>query len=253
MRLLGPLVCPRILPQGSLPASVMETQDFFRKAYVPSIQREVPSPGYILNLPLLSQLGLMLPRWILYEGISVACSATIDQMNLRDLRDHITQDPPMLLLVSGRSNNNQQHVTFGLFYPKGFLPDGYDEELEPRMLQFEPVQRYFGTHNSKDYSIQFDLEGENPTMTGQVTWQTKVLLKEESNTAPTDRFIVKDDVMNLTVSSKGLGHFMVRAHRFPGVDEYFDVDAVELVKCDNQRIFVADYEYDECYYYLDDD
>lgn len=139
MRLLGPLVCPRILPQGSLPASVMETQDFFRKAYVPSIQREVPFPGYILNLPLLSQLGLMLPRWLLYEGMSVACSATIDQINLRDLRDHITQDPPVLLLVSGRSNNNQQHVTFGLFYPKGFLPDGYDEELGARMFQFEPV------------------------------------------------------------------------------------------------------------------
>lgn len=90
-------------------------------------------------------------------------------------------------------------------------------------------------------------------MTGQVTWQTKVWLKEESNTAPTNRSIAKDNAMSLTVSSKGLGHFMVQAHRFPRVNEYFDVVAVELVKCDNQRIIVADYEYDECYYYLDND
>lgn len=57
--------------------------------------------------------------------------------------------------------------------------------------------------------------------------------------------------MSLEVNSKGLGHFMIQAHNLPKVNEYFHVDAMELVNCDFRQIFVDDYEY--CYHNHEDD
>ncbi|ODM19561.1 hypothetical protein SI65_04546 [Aspergillus cristatus] len=159
----------------------------------------------------------------------------------------------MLLLVSGRSNQDQQHVTFGFFYPKGFLSKRFDEEIKARMFQLEPVQRYFTDYKSKAYSIQFELEDEISTMMGQVTWQDKSAPAKENNTTSTEMPIIKHNVMSLTVDSKGLGHFMVQAHNLLEVDEHFDVDAVELVRSEKQRIFVADFDYGYSYNYYEDD
>ena len=243
MRILGPLLCPKLLPQDRLPSSVVETQEFIKKSYAPSFQREVPSSGYIFNLPLLGQLGLMLPRWVPEQGMSVAWSATRDQMNLCDMKDHITQKPPLLLLVSGRSRQDQQHVTFGFSYPKGFIPEEFDDEfgmIKATMFQFEPVQRAFHITGGEadDYFIRVDLE-DNPTITSQISREDK-------------RSVGNQSVLSLKVDSKGLGHFMVQVHNLPSINEYFHVDALELVKCDFQQIFVNDYEY---YYhnYEDDD
>lgn len=44
---------------------------------------------------------------------------------------------------------------------------------------------------------------------------------------------------------------MIQAHNLPKVNEYFHVDAMELVNCDFRQIFVDDYEY--CYHNHEDD
>lgn len=243
MRLLGPLLCPRPLPQGtgSLPSSVVETQKFIRESYTPSLQRDAPSSGYIFSLPLLGQLGFMLPCGILRQGMSIAWSASArrDQINLCDMRDNITQHPPLLLLVSGHSNQNQQHVTFGLTHPKGFFDPNSTFPMESLMFQLEPVQRvfYITSGQDNDYFIQFNMEGENPTLTCQFSEKGNCLTGDQS-------------IMRLVVDSKGLGHFMIQARHFPQVNDYFHVDAMELIKCDFHHIVVNDYEY---YYHRHED
>lgn len=161
-------------------------------------------------------------------------------MESKGLRDHITRDPPMLLLVSGRSNQDQRYVTLGFFYPKAFLSERFNKEIEARIFQLEPVQRYFTDFESKVYSIQFDLEGEIPTITGRITRKRK---QYHTNR----KAMIKHNVMSLAVNSKGLGHFMVQAHNLPEVGGHFGVDAVKLAKSEKRHIFIADFEYDQCW------
>lgn len=76
--------------------------------------------------------------------------------------------------------------------------------MEAIKFQVEPVKQAFHVigkgHN--DYSIHFDLEGENPTITCQIIREDKGSIGNQS-------------VMRLEVNSKGLGHFMIQTHNLP--------------------------------------
>lgn len=45
------------------------------------MHREVPLPGHIFNLPILSQLGILLPRYLVYYGISVDLTVKNDKIH----------------------------------------------------------------------------------------------------------------------------------------------------------------------------
>ena len=142
-------------------------QEFLRVSFTSSAHCEVPSSGSIFSLPMLSQLGITLPRYLLLEGVSVDWTAKINQLDLGKMKDHINQRPPMVLLVSGSSQD--QRVKFGLFYPKGFV----DPEEKPCIFQLEPVHRAVWAPSSKEnVSIQVDLdENKNSTLVASINWK----------------------------------------------------------------------------------
>lgn len=218
-------------------------QAFLRESYIPSAHREAPSSGYIFSLPILSQLGIMLPRYLLLEGVSVDWTARINQLDLGKLKDHITQTPPIVLLVSGSSQDQQ--VRFGLFYPKGSV----EEEEKPCIFQLEPVHRVLRTPSSKkeNVSIQVDLDkNKNPILAASITWKRESSIAYEPDgegSALIGRLAIEYDTMSLVVSEEGLGRFTVQRENYPKLDEHFRVDVVELLKCDHQRVFVGDFDY----------
>lgn len=115
-------------------------QAFLRESYIPSAHREAPSSGYIFSHPILSQLGIILPRYLLLEGVSVDWTARINRLDLDKLKDHIT---------AHRSSGQDQQVRFGLFYPKGSV----EEEEKPCIFQLEPVHRVLRTPSSKKENV----------------------------------------------------------------------------------------------------
>ena len=210
-------------------------QTFLRESFTPSAHRGAPSSGSIINLPILSQLGIMLPRYLLLEGVSVDWTANIDQLDLGEMKNHINKTPPMVLLVSGSSQD--QRVKFGLFYPRGSV----GPEEKPCIFQLEPVHRAFWTPSSKEnVSIQVDLdENKKSSLVASISW------KRESygeNSALNDKLAIEDNTMSLVASEEGFGHFTVR-EKYPKIDEHFRADVVELLKCDHQRVFVEDFNY----------
>lgn len=116
---------------------------------------------------MLSQLGIMLPRYLLLEGVSVDWTAKIDQRDLGKMKDHINQTSPMVLLVSGSSQD--QRVKFDLFYFKVYV----DPEEKPCIFQLEPVHRAVWAPSSKEnVSIQVDLdENKNSTLVASINWK----------------------------------------------------------------------------------
>lgn len=211
-------------------------QAFLRESFTPSVQRETPSSGSIFSLPILSQLGIMLPRYLLLEGVSVDWTAQINQLDLGKMKDHINQTPPMVFLVSGSSQDRK--VKFGLFYPKGCV----DPEEKPCIFQLEPVHRALWTPSSKEnVSIQVDLdENKNPLLAASITWKRGPY---GESSASDDRLAIEHDMMSLVVSEEGSGRFTVQREKHPKIDEQFRVDVVELLKCDHQRVFVEDFDY----------
>lgn len=202
-----------------MPYSVPEMQAFFKEAYLPSIQRKVPASGLLFNLPILSQLGFVLPRYIPLEGISVSWSDGV--YKLRELRNHLTESPPMILLVSG-SDDEDQNFTFGLFNPTGYS----DEEQTACAFQLEPVHRIFRVSpgNPGNCSIQLESEGEWPTLNGRLT--------------------AKEQDMELMVDITNFGSFYVRGQDgSAAVTEIFYADVVELLCCDQERVMVEDFDY----------
>ena len=211
-------------------------KEFLRESFTPSAHREVPSSGSIFSLPMLSQLGIMLPRYLLLEGVSVDWTAKIDQLDLGKMKEHINQTPPMVLLVSGSSQD--QRVIFGLFYPKGYV----DPEEKPCIFQLEPVHRAFWTpFLTESVSIQVDLDGnKNSLLAASITWKRKPY---GESPVSDDRFAIEHDTMSIVASEEGFGRFTVQRENHPKTDESFRVDAIELLKCDHQRVLVEDFDY----------
>lgn len=196
----------------------------------PSVHREVTLPGHIFDLPILSQLGILLPRYLVCYGISVDWTVKNDKIHLGKLENHITEKPPIVLLVSGSSQG--QKVIFGLLYPKGSTV----EETEPYLFQLEPVHRVFSApylyrHN---LSIQvYSDDDKKPTLEAAIIWG-----KISQSSAMVDRPAAGNNIMSLAVSEEGFGHFIVDRDSFPRIEERFSVDAIELLKCDHQKIIV---------------
>ena len=185
---------------------------------------------------MLSQLGIKLPRYLLLEGVSVDWTAKIKQLDLGKMKDHINQRPPMVLLVSGSSQD--QRVKFGLFYPKGYV----DPEEKPCIFQLEPVHRAFWAPSSKEnVSIRVDLdENKNPVLAASITWKREPY---GESSASDDKLAIEYDAMSLVASEEWSGRFTVQRDKYPKIDEHFRVEVVELLKCDHQTVFVEDFEY----------
>lgn len=70
--------------------------------------------GLIFNLPILSQLGFMLPLEIPQGDISVAWSAKANKIHdWSDLSCRVIQSAIMILLVSG-SNSQDEHMIWSI-------------------------------------------------------------------------------------------------------------------------------------------
>lgn len=177
----------------------------------------------------------MLPRYLLLEGVSVDWTANIDQLDLGEMKNHINKTPPMVLLVSGSSQD--QRVKFGLFCPRGSV----EPEEKPCIYQLEPVHRVFWTPSSKEnVSIQVDLdENRKPILAASINWKRGPY---GESPALNDKLAIEDNTMSLVASEEGFGHFIVR-EKYPKIYEHFRVDVVELLKCDHKRVFVEDFEY----------
>lgn len=215
-------------------------QTFLRESYISSVHSEVPSSGNIFSLPILSQLGIMLPRYLLLEGMSVDWTASIDQRNLSKLKDHIAQMPPIIFLVS--EERQDEHIKCCLFYPKGSVK----EEEKPCILQLEPVHRIFRTASSKKENVSIQVDSDNMTLVASITWERESSITDESgwkSPALTSSLAIEYDTMELVVLEEGLGQFMVERENHSTVNVPLCIDAVELLKCDHQRIFVEDFEY----------
>ena len=179
----------------------------------------------------------MLPRYLLLEGVSVDWTARINQLDVGKLKDHINQTPPMVLLVSGNSQDRQ--VKFGLFFPKGSV----DPEEKPCIFQLEPVHRAFWTPSLKkeNVSIQLDLdENKNPLLAASITWKREPY---GEGPASDNRHATEHNTMGIVASEEGFGRFTVQRENYPKTDENFCVDAVELLKCDHQRVLVEGFDY----------
>lgn len=235
-QLLSLLVYYRPLPQGKYPFSAEEMPTFFEISYKPSVRREVPSPGYIFSLPILSQLRIMLPRYLLFHGVSVDLTVRNDQMDLGKLVNHIIQKPPIVLLVSGSSQD--QEVIFGLSYPGGSFKSGAGACI----FQLEPVHRIFRTPPlTKNYSHSIKVRSDDdkkPTLVASTVWERK-----SHGSAVIDKFGVGHNLMSLVVSEEGFGQFTVERELFPRIEEHFSVDAIELLKCDHQEFIAEDFDY----------
>lgn len=179
----------------------------------------------------------MFPRYLLLEGMSVDWTVGIDQLDVGKLKDHINQTPPMVLLVSGNSQDRQ--VKFGLFFPKGSV----DPEENPCIFQLEPVNRAFWTPSLKkeNVSIHVDLdENKNPLLMASITWKREPY---GEGPASDNRLATELDTMTIVASEEGFGRFTVQTENYPEIDENFCVDAIELLKCDHQRVLAEDFDY----------
>lgn len=146
-----------------MPSSVPKIQAFLKETFTLSIQRKVPAPGSIFNLPILNQLGFMLPRYIPLGSMSVSWPAGVDK--LREVRNHVTELPPTILLVSG-SDDEDQNATFDVFNPKG-----YSDKLTACAFQLQPVYWVFciPPGNPGNFFIQLGSGDEWPTLTSRLT------------------------------------------------------------------------------------
>lgn len=167
--------------------------------------------GLIFNLPILSQLGFLLPLEIPRVDISVAWSAKADQIHdWSDLSCRVTQSAIMRLLVSG-SNSQDEHMIFGLFKDSKFSQTVCS-------FQLKPVHRAFRLppEGKENCSIQVEsIEGGKSVLGCRLT--------------------AKHQTSSLVLDTKGLGHFSFQRpddFHCASVDERFHVDAVELLQSD---------------------
>lgn len=231
-QLLNPLLYHTLSSEDKYPSSVNEILKVLEVSSKPSVHREVPSPGHIFNLPILSQLGILLPRYLVDYGISVDLTVKNDEMDLGKLEKHIIEKPPIVLLVSG--SNQGQKVIYGLFYPKGSI----DEEAEPCIFQLEPVHRVFRTEYLYRHGLSIQVhpnDDKKPTLETSIIWG-----KMPQSSAMIDRLGAGNNIMSLAVSEEGFGHFTVNRDSFSRIEERFSVDAIELLKCDHQKINVEE-------------
>lgn len=190
--------------EGFLSADKIRT--ILQDASIRSIQRRLPSTN-ILNPAVLSQVDTILPEDILPQNISLLWSRRGDQLDLNTLVGQIPIQTPSILLVSGKSEN--QDVIFGLFEPK----EPEDKLIQPFMVQLAPVHRVFRPLRRTtecSYCILLDQSRGSLTLTCQ-------LLQSEQCIA---RLVV----------SGNQGHFTLPNDT--SADKHFLVDAMELLKVD---------------------
>ena len=108
---------------------------------------------------------MILPEYILPQNISILWSRRGDQLDLNTLMGQIPIQTPSILLVSGKSEN--QDVVFGLFEPK----EPEDKSIQPFMVQLAPIHRVFRPLRRTtecSCSILLDQARGSPTLTCQL-------------------------------------------------------------------------------------
>ena len=215
---MGPFASIKPLPQeGSLSADEMRA--ILQKASIRSPQREIPSSANILSPPILSQLDIILPHYILPQNISISWFGRGDQLDLNKLRHQIPIQTPSILLVSGRDEN--QDVIFGLFEHKG----SEDETIKPFIVQLAPLHRVFHPLSGiAECSILLDQAGGSPTLIGQL-----ISSEYENASASPDQLESQQCIARLVVCGNS-GHFTLSNDA--SIDEHFHVNAIELLKND---------------------
>ena len=184
----------------------------------PSHQRQIPSSTNILSPPILSQLDVILPHYILPQNISISWSEKGDQLNLDELRHHIPIQTPSILLVSGK--NEDRDVMFGIFEPAG----SEDRMIQPFMVQLAPLHRVFHALSGiAECSILLEQAEKSPTLT------IELISKHDNASASHDQPKSQQRIARLAICGNG-GHFTLPSDN--PINEHFHVNAIELLKSD---------------------
>lgn len=85
-----------------------EIQILLKGSCVPSGAREVPSPSYIFNLPILSQLGIILSHDFPLRGLFLDSTIKHDQINPKEVKSRMDKMEVLtVFLVSGNTPGGQ--------------------------------------------------------------------------------------------------------------------------------------------------
>ena len=209
-----------MLPSQEGFLSADKIQAILQDASIRSVQREPPSAN-ILSPAVLSQIDIILPEDILPQNISLLWSRRGDQLDLNTLVDQIPIQTPSILLVSGKSEN--QDVIFGLFEPK----EPEDKLIQPFMVQLAPLHCVFRPlrRTTKcSCSILLDQARGTSTLTCQL-FQSE---HENQSLSPGHRG--SEQCIARLVVSGNQGHFTLSNDT--SADKHFLVDAMELLKMD---------------------
>lgn len=202
---MGPFIALRLPPEEGF-LSADRIQAILQDAFIRPVQRRLPSSAKILNPTVLSQFDMILPEYILPQNISILWSRRGDQLDLNTLMGQIPIQTPSILLVSGKSEN--QDVVFGLFEPK----EPEDKSIQPFMVQLAPIHRVFRPLRRTtecSCSILLDQARGSPTLTCQL--------------------FQSEQCIDLVVSGNQ-GHLTLPNDT--SADKHFLVDAMELLTID---------------------
>lgn len=232
-RLFDPLVYKESSSQDKYPSLMEEIQTVLKTAFIPSL-RDVPSLGSICTLPILSQLGIILPHELPLRGLFLELSVRHDQINPEEIKARIDKMEVLtVFLVSGNSPTGQ--VKFGFFHANHNLHGDLDIFANTLLFQLEPIHRvfYLPCLKTRDFSIQAhsdDNEKSESALMASVSWKRERKDHIKSTTAMIDWLALEQDAMSLVVSEDGLGRFTVQTEEHT-IEERFSVDAVELLGC----------------------
>lgn len=177
-------------------------------------------PGQILNLPILSQLAILMPDTLQTETAFICWSVSAQQqLSLSDLHGTLTAQPSHpILLISGTHGGTL--LVFGALLMSTASSSTMEKQSQQmmvnRIVQLEPVHRSF-CPPTKDSAYPLLLHNNHTT----------TLIKM---TADTEDSGVVDLVLDETSRR---GHFAVRNDS--RLDQKFCIDAVEILCVDKGK------------------
>lgn len=215
-----------------------EITSILKKILVPNKPREALSSGRIYNLPILSQLRIILPNQASPDQLILDLSIRHDQINAKELKSHMDQTEIFaILLVSGDSPTGP--VKFGLFNP---VHKYFASAKHPLFIQLEPIHRVFGIPDAETPNLSIQVhpdDNDKPAFTTSVSWRQddssdsdfEIEIEREAAPARTmvDWLACETKHMSLGVGEDGRGRFTVQTKKHK-VDEQFSVNAVEFLQ-----------------------